>query len=109
MSLGNTNRPAASGFAMLWQVAAVLCTSMISAFVTADDDIKATLPVMETPPPTFDACVELGAYDLFGLTAQDRAVATTFHCVQLLHVPGEHERALQTQTDCLSHVNLQSI
>ncbi len=66
---------------------------MISAFVTADDDIKATLPVMEEPPPTFGDCVQLGAYDLLCLTAQERAVATTLHCVQLLHIPGEHGHA----------------
>ncbi|KAA6422323.1 MAG: hypothetical protein FRX49_07793 [Trebouxia sp. A1-2] len=54
-----------------------------------DDDIKATLPVMEEAPPTFDACVDLGAYDVFCLTAQERAVATTCHCVQLLHIPGQ--------------------
>ncbi len=78
---------------MLLQLVDVLCISVNSAFVTADDDIKATLPVMEEPPPTFDACVDLGAYDLLCLTAQERAVATTFHCMQLLHVPGEHWRA----------------
>ena len=86
---------------------------MISAFVTADDDIKATLPGMEEPAATFDACVQLGAYDLWCLTAQERAVATTFHCVQLLHIPGEHGHAqyelMQTQTNCLLHVNVQSI
>ncbi|KAL0026996.1 hypothetical protein WJX79_007402 [Trebouxia sp. C0005] len=56
---------------------------------SSDDDIKATLPVMEEAPPTFDACVDLGAYDVFCLTAQERAVATTCHCVQLLHIPGQ--------------------
>ena len=64
---------------------------------------------MEEPPPTFDAAVKLGAHDLLCLTAQERAVATTFHCVQLLHVPGQHERALQMKTNCLMRVNVQSI
>ncbi|DBA95032.1 TPA: hypothetical protein ACH3X1_002548 [Trebouxia sp. C0004] len=53
------------------------------------DDIKATLPAMVEATPTFDACVEFGAYDLFCLTAQERAVATTCHYLQLLHIPGQ--------------------
>jgi len=91
----------------------LLGISVISAFAPADDDIKATLPVMEEAPPTFDACVELEAYDLFCLTAKERAVATTCHCVQLLHIPGEHghERhaLMQMQANCLLHVSVQSI
>ncbi len=98
---------------MTLKLSAFLGISVILAFVPADDDIKATLPRMEEPPPTFDACVQLGAYDLFCLTAQERAVATTFHCVQLLHIPGDHGHTqyelMQTQTNCLLHVNVQSI
>ena len=86
---------------------------MVSASATADDDIMATLPVMEEAPPTFDACVERGAYDLLCLTAQERAVATTSHCLQLLHIPGEHGHQqfafMQTQAKCLVHRNVQSI
>ncbi len=75
---------------MLSKLAAVLGIRMISSFATADDDIKESLPGMEKAPPTFDACVERGAYDMLCLTAQERAVATTCHCVQLLHLPGKH-------------------
>ena len=100
---------------LLLQLAAVLRISMVSASAsaTADDDIMATLPVMEEAPPTFDACVERGAYDLLCLTAQERAVATTCHCLQLLHIPGEHGHQqfafMQTQAKCLVHRNVQSI
>jgi hypothetical protein len=76
-----------------FNLSAVLGISVIFAFATADDDIKATLPGMEEPTPTFDACVKLGPYDLLCLTAQERAVATIFHCVQLLHISGEHGHA----------------
>ncbi len=113
ISLGKIDQQAVSGVQLLSQLAAVLGISVISAFATADDDIKATLPVMEEAPPTFDACVELEAYDLFCLTAKERAVATTCHCVQLLHIPGEHghERhaLMQMQANCLLHVSVQSI
>jgi len=98
---------------LLLQLAAVLGISMISASATADDDIKASLPGMEEPPPTFDACVEHGAYDVLCLTAQERAVTLTCHCVQLLHVPGEHAyqqyALMQTQAKCRLHVSVQSI
>ena len=94
--------------ATAFKFAAVLGISMISAFVTADDDINASLPGMEEPPPSFDACVEHGAYDMLCLTAQERAVATTCHCVQLLHVPGEHvyqQYALMQTHACASKLS----
>ncbi len=107
------NQQAVFDLQLLLQLAAVLGINVISSFVTADDDIKATLPVMEEAPPTFDACVERGAYDLLCLTAQEHAVATTCHCVQLLHVPGEHGHQqfalMQTQAKCLLRVSVQSI
>lgn len=90
ISLYEINEQAVLDLQLLLELAAVLGISTISASATADDDIKATLPVMEEAPPTFDACVDLGAYDVFCLTAQERAVATTCHCVQLLHIPGKH-------------------
>ncbi len=98
---------------LLLQLAAVLGISMISASASADDDIKATVPGMEKPSPAFNACVERGAYDMLCLTAQERAVATTCHCVQLLHVSGEHGHqqyaSMQTQAKCLLYASVQSI
>ena len=56
--------------------------------LVTDEDIKATLPSLDGDPPSFHACVELGAYDMFSVPAHERAAAT-YHSSQLLHIPGE--------------------
>jgi len=71
-------------------------TGIVRAYHTAlsaEDAIKATIPCLEKPPPSFEACVQLGAYEFFGRSASEQA--GTSHCAQVLHIPGTLTTALK--------------
>ncbi len=71
-------------------------TGIVRAYHTAlsaEDAIKATIPCLEKPPPSFEACVQLGAYEFLGRSASEQA--GTSHCAQVLHIPGTLTTALK--------------
>ncbi len=72
-------------------LAGILCAYHTA--LCAEDAIKATTPCLEKPPPSFEACVQLGAYEFLGRSASEQAA--TSHCAQVLHIPGTLTIALK--------------
>lgn len=54
----------------------------------ADEELLASLPKLAAPPRSFQDCIDVGAYDLYGSTSAEQKSGVK-HSHHVLHLPGK--------------------